>query len=605
MATDYTKKRNIKYLNKDFTSLKRDIIEHLKIYFPDFNDDFNEGSVGVMLAEQNAFIGDVLSYYLDKQFQESFVHTATERKNVFKHARELGYKAYGKVSALGRINATIDVPFTSSSGQRVPDMSYAGTVKKGAQLRGDNGEIYETLMDINFSGSENTAVPAKVNSDGQTITFRLFKNDIDIRAGETATTTVTIGSYEAFKKVTLADDDIIEIISVKDAENNEWYEVEYLAQDVVFDSQLNTSENSDVVPYLLKLRSVPYRFVTEYDVETGKTSLIFGTGDATEYDGDLIPDLGEMSLPIYGKDYFSEFNLDPQNFLKTRTLGIAPTNTTLTITYRIGGGLSTNAGSNTVSSVIEKTFTTGNTTLSPQIVRDVSNSFAVNNPKPIIGGLDERSLDEVRQLISANYASQNRMVTLPDFTARVLSMPSKFGSVFRAYSKLNRLQSNAIDIHVLTKDSNGHVVAPSQELKNNLKKYLSRFRMATDVINIANGDVVNVEVKFKILTAPDFNTDEVLSDCILALKEYFEIDKWQINQPINKTSITDLIYRIDGVISVVDLNIVNVSRSKEGRTYSTISHNISDNTKNGIVYCKENAIFEIRYPDLDIVGSAQ
>lgn len=603
MATDYTKKRNLKYLNKDFEGFKADLIEHLKVYFPDFNNDFNEGSVGMMFLEMASFVGDNLSYYLDKKFQESFIETATERKNVFKQAKQLGYKAFGKVSAVGKVNATIEVPTTTINQDILPNMSYAGKIARGAKLKGDNGKIYETLVEVNFSGSSYEV--GKTDTSGNPTTFLLRQNDVDIRQGETKTTTVSVGAYEAFRKITLTDDDVIEIIEVRDAESNEWYEVEYLAQDTVFVGEANTSENTALVPYVLKLRSVPYRFVSEYDVDTGKMSLIFGTGESTSFDGDLIPDLGELALPLYGKDYFTDFAIDPQNFLKTRTMGLAPANTTLTIKYRVGGGVDSNAGSNTIRSVVEKTFTVGDTSLNSATIRDVGNSFSVNNPRPIIGGLDEKPLEEVKQLISANFNAQNRMVTLPDFTIRALTMPSRYGSVFRAYAKLNNFTSNAVDLHVLTKNELGHVTTPTDDLRENLKKYLSKYRMATDVINILDGEVINIGLNFQILTKPEYNTDEVLSDCIVVLKDYFNIDKWQINQPINISSVNNLIYDIDGVLSVVELQFIQLTGNRDGRTYSDAQgYNINDNISNGIIYCKDNSIFEVKYADVDLAGSS-
>ena len=356
---------------------------------------------------------------------------------------------------------------------------------------------------------------------------------------------------------------------------------------------------------MLKLRAAPYRFVTEYNVETGKMSLTFGAGETQTFDGDLIPDLGELSIPLYGKDYFTDFAIDPQNFLKTRTLGLSPTNTTLTIKYRVGGGLSTNAGSNTIRSVVQSVFTVGDSSLNAAIVRDVRNSLEVVNPRPVVGGLDEKSIEEVKQLVSANFAAQNRMVGITDFTVRALSMPSRYGSIFRAYARLNPLNKNTIDLHILTKDSSGYVVAPTDDLAQNLKKYLNNFRMVTDVINIAHGEVINVGVRFSVLTNPVSVSSEVLADCLLALKEFFAIDKWQINQPINMTKMYKLISDVPGVLSLISLNFTNLTGTQEGRAYSNASYNILENTANGILYCKENAIFEVKYPNVDIVGTAK
>jgi hypothetical protein len=611
MATNTTKKRIVKYLNRDFESFKKDIIEHLKIYFPDTIQDFNESSVGIMLVEIMSVIGDNLSFYLDKKFNESFIETAKERKNIFKHAKQLGFKAFGKASATGTVDAFIKVPATTLNEEIIPNMSFAGKIKKGAKLKGDNGETYETLLDIDFSKVNDQdltkiAVADRDTTTQQPTSFALKVEDVDIKAGESKSVTVAVGGYQAFRKITLADDDVLEVLEVKDSEGNIWYEVDFLAQDTIFDGVSNTGDDANEVPYVLKLRSVPFRFITEYDVDTNRMSLIFGSGDAQTFDGDLIPDLGDLALPLYGRDTFTDFSLDPQNFLKTRTLGLAPTNTTFSIKYRIGGGLVTNAGAGTITTVVDSIYDVGDSTLNAAEVRDVGNTFSVSNPKSISGGRDELSINELKQLISANFAAQGRMVVLQDFTARSLSMPSRFGSVFRAYAKLSGLNKNAIELITLSRNSDGHVIVSPLDLKKNLKKYLNRFRMVTDAIEILDGEIINIGIEFNVLTNPDFNSTEVLSDVILALKEFFEIQKWQINQPINLTTIYSLIAGIPGVLSLIDIRVINRSGTGPGgRSYSTTTYNITENTKNGIIYCKENAIFEVKFPNVDIIGTAK
>lgn len=391
MSTNTTKKRTIKYLNRDFESLKSAFIEqHLKVYFPDTYNDFNESSVGMMLTELAAYFGDNISFYLDKKFNESFTETAFEAKNVFKHAKQLGFKAFGKTSAQGFIDCFLKVPAITTNAKILPDMRYAGSIKKGAKLKNKTGKTYETLEDVDFSKVDiNNSMFVQVGErDPQTNqprNFVLKVVDINIKAGETTTATFSAGNYQRFAKFTLADDDILEILKIVDSEGNRWYEVDFLAQDTVFDSNLNTGSDATDVPYVLKLRSVPYRFVSEYDFSSGKTSVVFGSGDAQSFDGELIPDLGDLSLPTFGKDTFTDFTLDPQNFLKTRTLGLAPVNTTLTVTYRVGGGLNTNAGIGEIDTVAEKSFEVSDSSLNAATVRDTGNSFSVLNSKVIQG----------------------------------------------------------------------------------------------------------------------------------------------------------------------------------------------------------------------------
>lgn len=609
MATVTTKKRAIRYLNRDFESFKKDLIEHLRVYFPDTIQDFNESSVGMMLTELVSFIGDNMSFYLDKRFNETFIETATEQKNIFRHAKQLGFKPSGKAAATGLIDGFLVIPVTSSSGQIIPDMRYAGTIKKGAQAKSNAGEIYETLVDADFSLIDITdptlVAVADTDSDGAPTTYALRKVNIDLKAGETKTATFTVGSYEAFRKITIPEEDVLEILEVTDSEGNQYYEVDFLAQDTIFDGVTNTGEDPDEVPFVLKLRSVPFRFVTEFDIETNRTSMVFGTGDADSFDGELIPDLGDLSLPLFGKDTFTDFFLDPQNFLKTRTLGLAPVNTTLTVKYRVGGGTITNAGAGEINTVAESTFDIGDPTLDSTLVQDVGNSFSVNNPNPIQGGRDQLNTEEIRALISAHFASQGRMVVAEDFVARALSMPSRFGSVFRANARVSPLNKNAVELIVLSRNSSGQVTVAPSDLKTNLKKYLSRFRMLTDAIEILDGEVINVAVNFEVLTNPDFNKSEVVVNCIETLKEHFDVEVWQINQPINITNIYTRLAEVAGVLSVTKIEVSNRVGNYEDRSYSETAHNIKENTKNGIIYSKENAIFEVKFPNKDIVGVAK
>lgn len=609
MATNTTKKRAIRYLNRDFDSFKKDLVEHLRIYFPDTIQDFNESSVGMMITELVSFVGDNMSFYLDKRFNETFIETATEKKNIFRHAKQLGFKPSGKAAATGLIDGFLVVPASASSGETIPDMRYAGIIKRGAQAKSNAGELYETLVDADFSSidvsNSNLVQVANRDADENPTTFALRKVGIDLKAGETKTTTFAVGSYEAFRKLTIAEDDVLEILELTDAEGNEYYEVDFLAQDTIFDGVPNSGEDPSEVPYVLKLRSVPFRFMTEFNIETNRTAIIFGTGDADSFDGELIPDLGDLSLPLFGKDTFTDFFLDPQNFLKTRTLGLAPVNTTLTVKYRVGGGTVTNAGAGEIATVAESTFDIGDSTLDATLIQDVGNSFSVNNPFPIQGGRDELNTEEIRALISAHFASQGRMVNAEDFVARSLSMPSRFGSVFRANARVSALNKNAVELIVLSRNATGQVTEAPGDLKTNLKKYLARFRMLTDAIEILDGEIINAAINFEILTNPDFNKSDVVVNCLETLKEFFDVEVWQINQPINITNIFTKLAAVAGVLSITKIEVSNRVGNYDDRSYSSTSHNIKENTKNGIIYSKENAIFEVKFPNKDITGVAK
>ncbi len=268
-------------------------------------------------------------------------------------------------------------------------------------------------------------------------------------------------------------------------------------------------------------------------------------------------------------------------------------------------GLDTNAGSGEINSVSETIFEVSDSSLPAATIRDVGNSFSVTNPTPVIGGNDPLDVEEIRQLIPTIFASQSRLVNPPDFIVRTLSMPAKYGSIFRANAKLNPLNKNSIELIVLAMDANGYVVQAEQQLKSNLKKYLGRFRMMTDAIEIMNGDIINLGLDFSVLTNPDYNKNEVLSNCIDVLKDFFDTTKFQLNQPINFTDIHVLLSEVPGVISVIQLKFINKVGTFDGLLYSNTSYNVSQNTKNGILYCQENAIFEIKYKNKDIRGVAK
>lgn len=610
-ATNTQKKRAIKYLNQDFDSFKNDIVEnHLKVYFPNTYSDFGESNVGMMLVEVAAFVGDALSFYLDKKFQESFIDSAQEMENIFKHAKMLGFKPFGKTAAFGDVDCFISVPVTGSNGQLLPDMRYAGIAYKGVKCKSKSGQTYETLENADFStvNINDPTVVAVSNVDPVTklpTSYALRLQDIAIQAGETKTTSFTVLAYQPFLQLTIPDTDVLEIIQVTDSNGNIWNEVDFLAQDTVFTGIPNTGADSTSVPFVLTLVTVPYRFISSYDVASGQTTLTFGTGDAQALDQDLIPNLGDLSVPAFGKNSFTDFSIDPQNFLRTRTMGLAPVNTVLTVQYRKGGGVLTNAGAQQVNTATNVTFNVGNSTLPQPTVLSVANSFSVLNMEPVQGGADQLSAMEIKQLVSANYAAQARCVTVPDYIARALSMPASFGNIFRAYAKAGQINKNSVELSILALDSFGNVTIASPTLKTNLQTYLGQFRMLTDAVEILDGQIINISVAFNILVAPDYIRTDVLTDCLNQLTNFFLIQNWQIGQPINLTDLNYLIADVAGVVSVYDLQVDNLVGVIDGRQYSQTSYNIQKNTQNNIIYCQENSIFALQYPSKDLVGNAK
>lgn len=604
-SSDFLKVRQIKYLNRDFQSFKRDLIKFSQAHHSGVFQDFNESSVGMALLEFPCYIGDVLSYYQDYQFNELKQQSARQIENVVSFAKSLGYRPLGKRAAHTLEAFFVEVPATTDTlGNVVPNEAYSPALMKGSKVSGPGG-VYETLDDVFFSSSLDRSVTgSRYDSSTGLPTHFALRKDVEIAAGETVTDSFTVNDFVPFKTIELTQPDVIEVVSVVDADGNEWFEVDYLAQETVFDAVLNPDPDNDVVPYILRLLPAPRRFITDRDPLTAKTSLIFGSGDGLNFDDQLIPNLADLSLPLAGRRTFTTFALDPQNFLKTRGLGLSPFNTSLTIKYRVGGGSQTNAPARTIKTVVDAKLDFSSTSLDPPTMGAVKTSIECVNPSPAIDGAPEETIPEIKANSAAFFAAQNRVVTREDFIARILTLPAKFGKPEKVYVKRNRVSALSHDIHILSKDANGHLTTASDTLKNNIRTYLTAFRMLTDGVNLLDADILNLRVNFGIVVTPRFRAhpSEVLTKCIAVIREYLDVDRTQIAQPISISDLQSKIQGVLGVVSVFELRFTNVFGDIDKLPYSDVRFDVTANTKNNILYCPENSIFEVKYPSRDIVG---
>ena len=607
------KEQAIKYLNKDFNAIKRDLIEYTQAHQSGAFQDFNESSPGMAILELVAYIGDVLSFYQDMQFEELKQESARQLQNVVSFAKRLGYRPSGKRSARATQTVFVQVPATSRNGQQVPNDTYAPVLRAGAKFNGPNGVIFESLNDVNFSASsptENTTSTRAVtgsqfdSATGLPTHFALRK-DVQVIAGETVTETFALGTFQQYRPVELGNEDVLEILSVTDSDGNEWTEVAYLAQEVVFDSLVNDAGDSFVVPYILRLRSVPRRFIIDRDPLTNKTTLVFGSGDGMNFDDELVPDVASFALPLPNRGNFTSFVIDPQNFLKTRTLGLSPFNTNLTVVYRVGGGPQTNVPPGSVKSVSDAVLDFSTTTLVPGLRADVENSLECINLKKSEGGAGPETIEEIKANSSAYFAAQDRAVTREDYLARVFSMPARFGKVEKAFVQKNSVNDTALDIHILARDENGALCQATETLTTNLKNYLSQYRMLTDGVNILQTDIINLRVDFGIVVSKKSNREEVLAKCLSVLKDELNTNRTQIGQPIILEELKALIQNVVGVISAYDLQISNVFGDNGGLAYSGVRFDPQAWTQNGILYCPTNAIFEVKNPNVDIRGASK
>ena len=617
-----TENRDIKYLNKDFGELRSSLIEFAKTYFPSTYNDFSPSSPGMMFMEMSAYVGDILSFYLDNQIQENFIQFTRQQNNLYTLAYMLGYRPRVTKAAITTVNIYQKVPSLLSGSTYVPDYRYALLLKENTSLKsnlvGVSNFLIQDSVDFSYSSSQD---PTEVtiltinNSSGIVEEFLLKKSRTAISAN-ILSTNFTFGSPERFQTVEINTSDIIQVLDIVDSDGNEWYEVPYMAQETIFDTIKNTNPNdpnnyqdAGEVPYLLQLQKVPRRFVTRFTSPT-TLQIQFGAGTNTQNnDEEIIPNSDNVGLGLPYKRSLLTTGFAPANFLYTDTYGISPYNTTLTVRYLVGGGVTSNAPVNSISTIVNIDnikFQTNN--LDPILAQDVFNSVAVNNTIAADGGQDGDTPDEIKFNALTTFATQLRTVTQDDYLVRALSMPSQYGTIAKIYIEPEKLENilpgqipSVLNLYVLSFNSDKKLKFASTALKQNLATYLSQYRVINDSIKIKDAFFINIGLDFDIVVLPEYNNSEVIFNCIQALKDYFQIDKWQINEPILLRDLYILLDKIDGVQTVKNINITNKVGSDLG--YSGYAYDVKGATINNVIYPSlDPMIFEIRFPDTDIKG---
>ena len=615
--------RDIKYLNKDFNTLRNQLIEYAQTYYPQSFNDFSDGSPGMMFLEMAAYVGDVLSYYTDTQLQETFLLLSQERKNLFNLAYSLGYRP--KVTKASSTNLDIFqlIPAKGSSDNYAPDYDYTLTMDEGSSFSSTQGGINfvtEQLIDFGISGSASpTDISVyQIDGDGNPL-YYLLKKTVKTISAVRKTTTFTVGSPEKFLKLNLTDNNIINIEKIEDDQGNIYSEVDYLAQDTIFEEQVNILANDPVLyndkqstPYLVRLKKVPRRFISRFTSNTN-LEIQFGAGTLDVDDETIIPNPDNVGIGISDGRNELERAYDPSNFLYTGTYGKVPNNTTLTVTYLVGGGIGANVTSSTITNP-ETIFTVTKPNLNPNIRSFVIASISSNNPQAATGGGDAESIEEIRFNSMANFAAQKRTVTKEDYILRALSMPPRFGNIAKVYleqdDQLNPLTTEdnarianplALNLYTLGYDTNKNLSELTTATKTNLSTYLEQYRMLTDAINIKDAFVININIDFKIRVSPGFNNQEILLQAIQSMQDYFNINKWQIGQPIIKSEVINTLVQINGVQSVQDVIFSNKSGETQG--YSKYKYDLQAATIDDIIYPSlDPCIFEVKYPNSDIKG---
>ena len=632
-------KKDVKYIGREFSTIRANLIEFAKSYFPNAYNDFNESSPGMMFIEMAAYVGDTLNFYMDNQYREALLHSAEEKKNIYKLAQSFGYKPKLANPAVAICDITVEVPAEQVNADTYrPDLDYAPIISAQSMFDSKAGSTFRLMDDVNFKTSSSldvrTAVVSQEENDVPTH-FKLTKQGL-LQSGNQVTENFTFGNAVKFDKVILANENVVEIISCIDDDGNKWYQVPYLAQDTVFDAAENNpvnspdlSSNSADTPYLLKLIKTARRF-TCYVRSDGKTEVRFGSGISSNADEELIPNPDNVGSSLSTGLSKLDTNFDPSNFLNTKTFGQAPGNITLTFSYTYGGSIDDNVLSNQITEVNAASVVLSSEGLNASKVNDVKDSVEITNNEPATGGSSGDTIEEVRERAMAYMATQGRAVTLQDYITRVYSLPQKYGNIAKAHivqdEQLDQVAGGedgekpdlkeisnplALNLYVLGYDHKRNFIELNPATKQNLKIYLSQYRMITDAINIKDAFIINVGVKFSIITQRGFNKNEVLMRCIDKVKKHFDVKKWQINQPI---IVSDIAYQIsleDGVASVVppvednpQKQMVVVENLFDGTAgYSTNVYDLDAATKDGVIYPSlDPCIFEIKYPDLDIEG---
>jgi hypothetical protein len=614
-------KKDIRYLNKDFSQFRQSLIEFTKAYFPDTFNDFSEASPGTALLEQAAYVGDVLSYYTDSQLKESLLSYASERTNILALAADKGYKTKNSIPATVDLDVFQLLPSITSGTAKVPDWNYALTLNAGMIVRSDDyGVDFRTISDVNFAASSSfnpTEVSVyQINNTTKEVEYFLLKKKVKAIAGSIKTVDFDFTTARRFDKVVIQDTNIIDIDTIIDSDNNAWTEVPYLAQDTVFETVSNSVQNDPVlsihseVPYLLKLKKTARRFVTRFTADNN-VEIQFGAGVSDNDDETIIPnpDVLGLSLPGIGKTFDSA--IDPSNFLYTKTYGLAPSNTTLTVKYTVGGGVNSNVPPQSLTNITNVVYSINEEFLDSTLLQRIKSSIAATNTAAATGGKSQESIEEIRQNAMAEFASQNRAVTVQDYIIRAYSLPAKYGSVAKAYiiqddqlnpDNISRVPNPlALNMYTLGYDVNGNLTALNSAVKANLQTYLSQYRLLTDAVNIKDAYVINIGLTFEVVTLPEYNSNEVLLACITKLKDIFAVSKWQINQPIVLSKIYTELDKVPGVQTVTSVDVKNLYSSTAG--YSGNIYDIKTATKDGVIYPSlDPSIFEIKFPNKDIIG---
>ena len=599
--------QGINYTSRNFADIRADLVDMVRQYYPDIFNDFNDASVGMMILELNAAVGDMLSYNTDRMFQETQIDYAKERKSVLSMARTFGLKIPGKRPSITIVDFTVTVPVFGDTF----DISYAPIIRAGSQVTGA-GKVFETTDDIDFSspftigGIPNRLIIPNFDSNNVLINYTLVKREIVLNGfTKIFKRVITSSDVKPFLEVILPDDNVLSVDSVialqgtnftKDPTadqfldlNQRWFEMDALAEDKVFiEDNSKISDNAGIRPG--KWLSVTRKFIREY-TDKGFTKLIFGGGT-------------QDTSSLCDFDTNTELVNQIGDFINNMSLGVTPTaNTTMFIKYRVGGGSDSNVGPNVLTSVgiLNMTVNGANATIN----NGVKSSLKVNNAFPALGGRDVPSVEEVRNLVRYNFSSQNRAVTIKDYQSRISLMDGKFGVPFRSGVFE---EQNKIKIYILGLDADSKLTNTSTSaLKDNIATYLADYRMLNDYIDVTDGRIINLSFQVDLYIDKKVPQSQISSQVISAIQSYMDINNFQMGENVYISSLIETINNVGGVINVIDLRVYNkvgegkYSLNEISQPYSDTATREIDISADYTLFGEPTSMFEIKYPTSDIV----
>jgi hypothetical protein len=613
--------KDVKYVNKDFGEFRQSLIDFSKNYFPDTYNDFNEASPGMMFIELASYVGDVLSFYTDIQLRESLLSTVQEKINLYNIANSLGFKPALITGASVDLDIYQIVPATGTGPNNKPDFKYALAIDANMIASSDEAVTFRAIDSIDFrysSSLDPTEISVySIDNTGEVENY-LFRKKVKAVSGTIISREYTFATPKPYNKITLPETNVLEILSITDSDGNKWYEVPYLAQDTIPipvqnlpHNDQNLSQYRDSAPYLLTYLQTEKRFVTRLRLDD-RTEIQFGGGVSSEVDEEIVPNPFNVGSGLNYFERIVDLSISPENFLYTKTYGSAPSNTTLTVRYTIGGGIPDNVPANSITTISSINVLTPLGALDSTLYNAAIGSLAINNPEPARGGISDKPIEVLREEAINHFASQNRAVTKDDYMVRCYTMPPKFGAIAkshierdaqtRAYGTFDFVPNPlSLNLYLLGYDNNKNFTPLNMAVKMNLKNYLLQYRMLTDAINIRDAFIINIAISFEILTSPTYNSNEVLLQCLSNLRDYFSNDKMQIGQPIYISEVMCLIKDVPGVKNILNFDIHNKYKEDEG--YSGNYYDIATATRNNILYpALDPSIFEVKFKNKDILG---